>query len=108
MRESLPDLLSELGFPSRVFSSAEEFLAADAVNEVKCLLLDIGLPGMSGLDLQKELKSGGFKFPIILITARKDESIRMRAIKQGAVSILFKPFSDLTLQEALNKAMGGS
>lgn len=108
MRESLPDLLGEFGFPSRVFSSAEEFLAADAAGKVKCLLLDIGLPGMSGLDLQKELKSGGYKFPIIFITARKDESVRLRAVEQGAVSILFKPFSDLALQEALGKAMGGS
>lgn len=108
VRESLPDLLSEFGFRSRVFSSAEEFLETDAVSEVKCLLLDIGLPGMSGLDLQKELKSCEHKFPIIFITARKDESIRMRALEQGAVGILFKPFSDLALREALSKAMGGS
>jgi FixJ family two-component response regulator len=108
VRESLPDLLGEFGFRSAVFSSAEEFLATDAASKVRCLLLDIGMPGMSGLDLQKELKSCGYKIPIIFITARKDESIRMRALEQGAVDILFKPFTDLALREVLGKAMGGS
>jgi len=71
-----------------------------------CLVLDIAMPGMSGLDLQKELKSRGYKIPIIFITARKDDSIRLRVLEQGAVDILFKPFSDLALREALSKAVG--
>jgi FixJ family two-component response regulator len=107
VRESLPDLLGEFGFRSRVFSSAEEFLATDTVSEMKCLLLDIAMPGMSGLDLQEELKTCGYEIPIIFITARKDESIRLRALEQGAVDVLMKPFSDIALREVLNRAMGG-
>jgi FixJ family two-component response regulator len=108
VRESLPDLLKEFGFTALAFSSADEFLVSDSVDRTMCLVLDIAMPGMSGLDLQKELKSRGYKIPIIFITARKDESIRMRVLELGAVDILFKPFSDLALREALSKAMGGN
>ena len=108
VRESLPDLLKEFGFTVLVFSSADEFLASDSVDRAKCLVLDIAMPGMSGLDLQKELKSRGYKIPIIFITAQKDESIRMRVLEQGAVDILLKPFSDIALRDALSKAMGES
>jgi FixJ family two-component response regulator len=66
------------------------------------------MPGTSGLDLQKELKSRGYKIPIIFITAQRDESIRKRVLEQGAVDILLKPFSDIALREALSKAMGES
>ena len=93
---------------SRVFPSAEEFLVSDSLGQTKCLVLDIAMPGMTGLDLQKELKSRGHKIPIIFITAQKDESIRVRVLEQGAVDILFKPFSDIALRDALSKAMGGS
>ena len=101
-------MLKEFGFAVLAFSSADEFLASDSVDRTKCLVLDIAMPGMSGLDLQKELKSRGYKIPIIFITAQKDESIRTRALEQGAVDILFKPFSDIALRDALSKAMGGS
>ena len=73
VRESLPDLLGEFGFNSRVFSSAEEFLASDAVRQMKCLVLDVVMPGMTGLDLQQELKIRGQRIPIIFITAQKDD-----------------------------------
>ena len=63
------------------------------------------MPGMNGLDLQIELKSRGCRIPIVFVTAQRDESVRARALEQGAVDVLFKPFSDLALQEALNKAM---
>jgi len=106
VRESLPDLLKEFGFAVAAFSSADEFLLSDTVDRTMCLVLDIAMPGMSGLDLQKELKSRGYKIPIIFITARKDDSIRLRVLEQGAVDILFKPFSDLALREALSKAVG--
>jgi FixJ family two-component response regulator len=105
VRESLPDLLKEFGFRALVFSSAEEFLASDSVDLAKCLLLDIVMPGMSGLDLQKELKSRGYTIPIIFITAQKDESTHARVLEQGAVGTLLKPFSDVALREALNKAV---
>ncbi|MGA2810477.1 MAG: response regulator [Candidatus Acidiferrum sp.] len=107
VRESLPDLLKEFGFAVQAFSSADEFLLSSSVDRTMCLVLDIAMPGMSGLDLQKELKSRGYKIPIIFITAQRDESIRKRVLEQGAVDILLKPFSDIALREALSKAMGG-
>jgi FixJ family two-component response regulator len=102
VRESLPDLLRELGFAARAFSSAEEFLLSDCVEKTKCLILDIAMPGMSGLDLQQELRRRRQEIPVIFITAQKDEAIREQAFKQGAVNLLYKPFSDTALLEALN------
>ena len=106
VRESLPDLLREFGFAAQAFSSAEELLASDSVGEVRCLILDVAMPGMTGLDLQCELKSRGFKLPIIFITAQKDEAVRARAFEQGAAEFLLKPFSDTALLAALNTALG--
>ena len=105
VRESLPDLLREFGFVARTFSSAEEFLASDFIEHTKCLLLDITMPGMSGPDLQQELKRRRQEIPIVFITAPRDESVRSRLIKQGAVECLFKPFSETALLEALNTAL---
>jgi FixJ family two-component response regulator len=102
VRESLPDLLREFGFAARAFSSAEEFLSSDSVGQTKCLILDVAMPGMTGLDLQQELRRRGQEIPVIFITAQKDEAIRNRALKQGAVKFLYKPFSDTALLEALN------
>ena len=108
VRESLPDLLKEFGFSVLAYSSAEEFLASDSVSRTMCLVLDIVMPGMSGPDLQNKLKDRGSKIPIIFITAQKDESIRRRALEQGAMDVLLKPFSDTGLRESLRKAIGGS
>jgi len=105
VRESLPDLLREFGFAARAFSSAEEFLSSDSVGQTKCLILDVAMPGMTGLDLQKELRRLGQEIPVIFITAQKDETIRQQALKQGAVNFLYKPFSDTALLEALNAAV---
>lgn len=105
VRESLPDLLREFGFAVHAFSSAEEFLASDRVGETKCLILDVAMPGMTGLDLQCELKSRGHKIPIIFITAQKDETVRARAFEQGAAEFLLKPFSDTALLAALNTSL---
>jgi FixJ family two-component response regulator len=104
VRESLPDLLKELGYSVRAFSSAEEFLASDCVGETGCLILDIAMPGMTGPDLQQDLTVRGQEIPIIFITAQADEAVRQRALGQGAVECLFKPFSDTALFEALNAA----
>jgi FixJ family two-component response regulator len=106
VRESLPDLLKEFGFTVLAFASAAEFLASGSAARTNCLVLDVVMPGTSGLDLQKELKSRGYKIPIIFITAQRDESIRKLVLEQGAVDILLKPFSDITLRGALSKAMG--
>jgi FixJ family two-component response regulator len=105
VRESLPDLLGEFGFAVRAFSSAEEFLASDCIEQTKCLILDIAMPGMSGPDLQRELKRRGQKIPIVFITAHGDNTVRPRLLEQGAVDCLFKPFSDTALREALNAAL---
>ena len=108
VRESLPDLLNEFGFAARAFSSAEAFLTSDCVDKTRCLILDVMMPGMTGLDLQQELTRRGQEIPVIFITARKDEAVRARAFKQGAVKFLNKPFSDTALLEALNLALPGN
>ena len=105
VRESLPDLLRELGFAAQGFPSAEEFLASDSVDKSKCLILDVAMPGMTGPELQLELQRRGRKLPIIFITANEDDTIRPRLIAQGAVECLFKPFSDTDLLQALNAAL---
>jgi len=105
VRESLPDLLRELGFAAQAFSSAEEFIASDYVDETRCLVLDIAMPGMSGPDLQRELALRGKAIPIIFITAHGDEAVRPHMLEQGAVACLFKPFSDAALLEALHAAL---
>lgn len=104
VRESLPDLLKEFGFASKTFSSAEEFLASGALSETKCLLLDIVMPGMSGPELQQELKRRKIRMPVIFITAQRNEAALPRLIEQGAIECLIKPFSDTALLEALNSA----
>jgi FixJ family two-component response regulator len=105
VRESLPDLLQEFGFASRAFSSAEVFLSSDCVNETRCLLLDVSMPGMSGPDLHRELKRRGREIPVIFMTAKKNETVRPQVLGQGAVECLFKPFSDKALLDALNAAI---
>jgi len=108
VRESLPDLLREFGFAARTFSSAGEFLSSDSVGQTECLILDIFMPGMTGLDLQRELRLRGQQIPIIFMTAIKNETVRPQVLAQGAVECLFKPFSDTALLEALNKALRAS
>jgi FixJ family two-component response regulator len=105
IRESLPDLLAEFGFAARTFASAEEFLASDCIGQTRCLILDVAMPGMTGPDLQRELKRRQHAIPVIFITASRDTTIRPRLIAQGAVECLFKPFSDTALLEALNAAL---
>jgi FixJ family two-component response regulator len=108
VRESLPDLLNELGYETRAFSSAEDFLASDCVSDTECLVLDVAMPGMSGPELQQELTQRGQAIPIVFITARRDDAMRLRLIKQGAVECLFKPFGENALVAALNSAFGAS
>jgi len=105
VRESLPDLLLHSGFDVQAFASAEAFLESEAVSETNCLILDVGLPGMSGPDLQHELKRRGQDIPIIFITAQGDKSLLPLLIGRGAVACLFKPFSDTALLDALNVAL---
>lgn len=101
VRESLPDLLNEFGYSAQTFSSASEFLASKALDKTWCLLLDIAMPGMSGIELQAELKRQDKRIPIIFISATQDNAVRTRVIEMGAVACLKKPFSDTALLEAL-------
>ena len=105
VRESLPDLLEQFGFVVEAFASAEAFLDSGAISKTSCLILDVGLPGMSGPDLQQELIRRGHALPIVFITAQGDASLRPRLLAAGAVACLFKPFSDTALLDALNTAL---
>jgi FixJ family two-component response regulator len=105
VRESLPDLVREFGFSVRAFSSAEEFLVSDSISETRCLILDIAMSGMSGPDLQQELKLRGQAIPIVFITAHSDETVRPRLLAEGAVECLVKPFSDDALRKAIDDAL---
>ena len=104
VRESLPDLLGEFGFAARAFPSAEEFLASDCVGQTRCLILDVVMPGMSGPELQRELKLLRRELPIVFITAQREETVRPQVLEQGGIECLFKPFSDTALLEAINSA----
>jgi len=105
VRESLPDLLREMGFAARAFSSAGEYLESDTVLRTECLILDLAMPGMSGPELQRELKRRQIQTPIIFITANQDEAARRDTVAQGAVDCLLKPFTDTVLLSALNSAL---
>jgi FixJ family two-component response regulator len=104
VRESLPDLLREFGYAVRAFSSAEEFLASDCVGQTCCLILDIAMPGMTGLDLQQEL-SRRQTLPIVFVTAHRDETLHPLLLARGAVACLYKPFSEAALFEAVQAAL---
>jgi FixJ family two-component response regulator len=106
VRESLPDLLRQFGFAAQAFSSVEEFLTSDYIDQTRCLILDIAMPGMTGPDLQRELKLRRKEIPIVFITAHRDETIRPQVLEQGAVECLFKPFSDTALLNAINATLG--
>jgi FixJ family two-component response regulator len=105
VRESLPDLLRVFGFAARAFPSAQEFLSSDCVDKASCLILDVAMPGMSGPELQQELKHRGKEIPIIFITGRRDETIRAQVLKQGAAGFLLKPFIDAALLAAIEMAL---
>ncbi len=108
VRESLPDLIREFGFSANAFSSAEEFLGSESLNLTKCLILDVSMPGMSGPDLQKELKLRQWKIPIIFITAHVEEIGCQCLIEEGAIDCLFKPFAEDDLLSAVKTALGES
>ena len=105
VRESLPDLLRQFGFAALAFSSAEAFLESQFLRRTRCLVLDVAMPGMSGLDLQQELMHRHEQIPIVFITAIGDQTIRPRVLAQGAVECLSKPFSETALLDALNAAL---
>lgn len=102
VREALPDLLRSFGFTVDSYNSAEAFLSAAAFSYSDGMILDIAMPGMTGPELYKELSRRGQPVPTIFITALKDEVLRTRLLKDGALECLFKPFSDDELLQALS------
>ncbi|MGA8553995.1 MAG: response regulator [Candidatus Acidiferrales bacterium] len=101
---SLDRLLKSIGFKTYSFTSAEQLLESGNLGETDCLVLDVSLPAMSGLELQKRLTTDGPKVPIIFASALVDEGIRARAMAAGAVAFLAKPFGERELLEALRLA----
>jgi FixJ family two-component response regulator len=105
VRGTLQELLRSAGFSSRTFESAEDFLESGRQQETACLITDIRMPGMSGLELQARLNAERCKIPTIFITAHGDEEMRFQALRAGAVEFLPKPFDDEILVESVRAAL---
>src|SRR5882672_5184412 len=105
MRSALQGLLKAVGWPARAFASAEEFLTSGQQHETACLIADIRMPGMSGLELQAKLNAEHCRIPTIFITAHGDARMRMQALRAGAVEFLAKPFDDEALLESVRAAL---
>jgi FixJ family two-component response regulator len=105
MRESLGNLIRSVGLLPKLFSSPQEFLASERPDVPSCLVLDVRLPGLSGLDLQKRSSELGIEFPIIFVTGHGDIAMGVHAIKAGAVEFLTKPFRDQDLVDAIQRAL---
>jgi FixJ family two-component response regulator len=105
LREGMKSLVRSLGYAVSTFGSAEEFLKSEQVSDTSCLITDLQMPGLSGIDLQDWLIAQGHRFPIIFLTAYPDQAARMRAMKAGAIGFLSKPSSDEHLLGYLNKAL---
>jgi FixJ family two-component response regulator len=105
MRSALQGLLKSAELPAQSFASAEEFLNSGQRHEIACLITDIRMPGMSGLELQTKLNTEGRRIPIIFITGHGDERLRMQALRAGAVEFLAKPFDDEVLLESVRAAL---
>ena len=105
MRSALQGLLKAVGLPALAFGSAEEFLKSGQQHETACLIADIRMPGMSGLELQAKLNADHWRIPTIVITAHGDEKMRMQALRAGAVEFMAKPFDDEALLESVRAAL---
>jgi FixJ family two-component response regulator len=105
VRSALQGLLKAVGLPAQAFASAEEFLNSGQQHQTGCLIADIRMPGMSGLELQAKLNSERCRIPTIFITAHGDAQMRMQALRAGAVEFLGKPFDDEALLESVRAAL---
>ena len=105
MRSALQGLLKAVGMPARAFASAEEFLKSGQQHQTACLIADIRMPGMSGLELQAQLTADHCRIPTIFITAHGDAKMRMQALRAGAVEFMAKPFDDEVLLESVRAAL---
>ena len=105
VREALKSLLESAGFKAEVFASADDFLNSSPLQDTGCLILDVWMPGMGGLELQSALSAAGNPVPIIFITAHDDKDMRSRALKAGAIDFLHKPFSEEALLNGIHSAL---
>jgi len=105
IRTALQGLMKEAGYPAVAFASAEEFLQSGKQQETGCLIADIRMPGISGLELQAKLNEDHHRIPIIFITAHGDEDMRLQALRRGAVEFLAKPFDEERLLDSIRAAL---
>jgi len=105
LRNSLDDLIRSNGFPTQGFASAEEFMGSNQARDTACLILDVRMPGMSGLDLQRQIVATNLRIPIIFVTAHANDDARARALRGGAVAFLYKPFREEELLDAIGAAL---
>jgi FixJ family two-component response regulator len=105
MRSALQGLLKSVGLPAQAFASSEEFLDSGQQHQAACLIADIRMPGISGLELQARLNADHCRIPTIFITAHGDEKMRMQALRAGAVEFMAKPFDDEALLESVRAAL---
>ena len=108
VREAVKSLVRSLGYSVSTFASAEEFLKSERLQDTSCLITDLHMPGMTGVELQDHLIADGHRMPIIFITAYPDDTVRARAMKAGAVCFMKKPFSEDHLVGCLDRALGPS
>jgi FixJ family two-component response regulator len=107
VRQAIINLMRSLGLAAAAFASAEEFLASDRVDDAECLIVDVQLPGLSGLELQGQLRAAGKTTPVIFITALSDDRVRLSAMDGGAIGCLGKPFDTRSLIDCLDRALPG-
>jgi FixJ family two-component response regulator len=105
LRNALDDLVRSAGFRTQGFPSAEAFLSSPHARDTACLILDVRMPGMNGLDLQRKIVAANWQIPIIFITSHADDDARARALEAGAVGFLYKPFRDDELLNAMEAAL---
>ena len=105
LRNSLNNLIRSVGFRAQGFSSAEAFLNSSQLHDTACLILDVRMPGMSGLDLQRQMVADNSRIPIVFITSHGDDNARTRALEAGAVDFLYKPFREEALLKAIDLAL---
>jgi FixJ family two-component response regulator len=105
LRNSLNNLIRSVGFRAQGFPSAEAFLNSSELHDTACLILDVRMPGMSGLDLQRQLRTTHSRIPIVFITSHGDDDAQARALEAGAVAFLYKPFREEALLKAIDSAL---
>ena|ERR1700751_2893175 len=105
LRNSLDDLIRSIGFRTQGFASAEEFMSSNQARDTACLILDVRMPGISGLDLQRQIVATNWRIPIIFVTSYANDGARALSLQRGAVAFLYKPFREEELLDAIDAAL---